>query len=157
MSIRPIASVPASFTHVNRFAYSFDRETFQGDFATREQAVVAGFKAAEELGAAVDAVYVGKKQAVNPLADHHAEDVVRGMRRRMLEKTGEANYLAAANEHVLADLDASIEASIVDWLTRHQLTPAPKLTALSEHPLPMVSASAAESRRDEMKLLGTEE
>jgi hypothetical protein len=157
MSIRSTSAVPAALSQVNRFSYSFDRETFQGDFATREQAVAAGFKAADELGGAVEAVYVGKKQPVNPMADHHAEDVVRGMRRRMLEKTGEANYLAGANEHVLADLDASIEASIVDWLARHQLAPAPKLTALSEHPLPTVPAHAADTRRDEVKLIGPEE
>lgn len=157
MSTRSTSVVQTALSQVNRFAYSFDRETFHGDFATRELAVQVGFKAAEELGGAVEAIYVGKKQPVDPMADHHAETVVRAMRRRMLEKTGEANYLATANEHLLADLDAAIEAAVVDWLTRHNLKPAPKLAALSEHPLPTVPASHAESRRDEVKLLGPEE
>lgn len=135
------------------FAYSFDRETFRGEFATREEAAIAGQAEALKFMAVVEAVYVGKRVPTNPQADMHADDVVRAMKRRMLTKTGDASYLAAANEHVVADLDASLEHAIIDWLKRHQLQPADKFGSISEHPLPAVHAHGP-SKDDEVGMIG---
>lgn len=135
------------------FAFSFDRESFRGEFATREEAAEAGQAQALKMMSAVEAVYVGKRVPTNPMADLHGDDVVKSMRRRMLTKTGDASYLAAANEHVVADLDASLEHAIIDWLKRNDLTPAAKISSISEHPLPAVHAHAPSSS-DEVQMMG---
>lgn len=137
------------------FAYSFDRETFRGEFATREEAAEAGQAEALKVMSIVEAVYVAKRVPTNPQADMHGDDVVKVMKRRMLSKTGDASYLAAANEHVVADLDAAIEHAIVDWLKRHELSPADKFSSISEHPLPSVHAHAP-SRNDEVGMMGAD-
>lgn len=139
----------------NEYAFSFDRETFEGKFATREQAVEAGLKAAQARTDVIAAVFVGKRVAPDPQAEGHAEDVARSMRRRMLARTGDATYLAGANEHTLADLDATLAKCIVEWLRRHDLKPAAKFLAISEHPLPTVHAHGP-SRSDEVQLMGGE-
>lgn len=135
------------------FAFSFDRETFRGEFATREEAALAGQAEALKYIAVVEAVYVAKRVPCNPQADMHADDVVKSMKRRMLAKAGDSTYLAAANEHVVADLDASLEHAIVDWLKRHELQPPDKFSSISEHPLPSVHAHGP-SLDDEVGLMG---
>lgn len=135
------------------FAYSFDRETFRGEFATREDAALAGQAEAMKFMAVVEAVYVGKRVPTNPQADMHADDVVKTMKRRMQHKTGDTSYLAGANEHLLADLDAAIEHAIIDWLKRHQLQPADKFSSISEHPLPQVHGHGP-SKSDEVGPMG---
>ena len=137
------------------YAYSFDRETFQGAFATREQAADAGLRAAQQQMNNVPSVFVGKRVAIDPQADGHADAIARSMRQRMLASSGDAGYLAAANEHVLADLDAQLAATIVGWLTRHELVPAAKVKSISEYPLPTVHAHGP-SRDDEVQLMGGE-
>lgn len=135
------------------FAFSFDREAFRGEFSTREEAAAAGQAEALKYMAVVEAVYVGKRVPTNPQADMHADDVVKAMKRRMQNKTGDASYLAAANEHVVADLDAGLEHAILDWLKRHGLQPADKFASISEHPLPQVHAHAP-SKHDEVGFMG---
>jgi len=117
------------------FCFSLDRENFQGEFATREHARDAGYAAAAAAPSAVEAIFVAKRQPINPQADHHAETVVADMQNRMRIKFGEETYLTAANEHQLADLDAAIEYAVVEWLARHRLTPEPKWVSLSEYPV----------------------
>lgn len=137
------------------YAFSLDRESFHGEFATREQAADAGIRAAQARTDSVAAVYVGKRVATDPQAEGHADDIAKSMRRRMMGRTGEAGYLAAANEHVLADLDAALATAIVAWLRRHGLEPATKVKAISEHPLPTVHAHGP-SRDDEVQFMGGE-
>jgi hypothetical protein len=139
------------------FSYSFDRESFQGEFDTREQAVEAGIKAAEKMSGMIEAVYVGKRRPVDAQADLHAEAVVEAMRVRMESRAGDSTYLAQVNEHVLADLDASLEHAIVEWLARHGLAPAPRFTGISEHPLPLVAIHAPSGPGDEVSFIGPDE
>lgn len=148
-------SASSSFALNKPFAYSFDRENFRGEFATREQAVEAGLRAATQRSAMFEAVFVGKRSPIDPQADHHAEDVVRSMRRRMQAKTGDVSYLAGANEQNLADLDASLARAIVAWLERHGLSPATRVSSISEHPLPAVRAHGPVSD-DEVHQIGPE-
>jgi hypothetical protein len=138
------------------YAYSFDRETFRGDFPTREQALEAGLRAAAGRSGMVEAVYVGRRVPVDAQVDHHAEDVVRSMRRRMQSRSGDGAYLAGANEHVLADLDAALARTIAGWLAKHGLTPAARVSSISEHPLPSVRAHAT-VRSDEVQMIGPEQ
>lgn len=138
------------------YGYSFDRERFVGEFATREQAVDAGLRAAQARNVNVDAVFVGKRVPLDPQADHHADDVARSMRRRMQARTGDSGYLAGANEHVLADLDSAITKTICEWLKRHDLVPAARVASISEHAIPAVRAHAPD-RSNEVQLIGPEE
>ena len=146
----------SSSVQLKPYAYSVDRETFRGDFATREQALEAGLRSTAARSGMVAAVFVGRRVPVDPQADHHAEEIVRSMKRRMLSKTGDASYLAGANEHVLADLDAALARTIVGWLTKHDLAPAARVSSISEHPLPAVRAHAP-GRHDEVQMIGPEE
>jgi hypothetical protein len=135
------------------FCVSLDRESFVGAYDTREQAVAAGFELARSSAGLVDSIYVGKRQPTPAQADGHAESVVDAMRDRMRASNGPDDYLDRVNEHQLADLDASIEHAIVDWLSRHQLTPASRVVSISEHPVPAVAAHAR-GQRDEVCLIG---
>jgi len=117
------------------FCFSLDRENFSGEFATREQARDAGLAAALLSNSVVDAVYVAKRQPVDPQGDHHADRIVADMRERMRIKFAQENFLDDVNEQQLADLDAAVEYAIAHWLNRHQLGPAPRLVSLSEYPV----------------------
>ena len=143
-------------TLIMPYAYSFNRDTFQGEFATREQAIEAGLKAAAaRVSAPPTAVYVGKRVPTDPQADGHAEEVVKSMRQRMLDRAGDSAYLAAAHEHALADLDAALARAIGEWLTRNDFGPAAKVKSISEHPLPL-SHEHGPSSSDEVQLMGGE-
>jgi hypothetical protein len=135
------------------FCFSLDRENFTGEFSTREEAKTAGLNAAAGSSAAVDAVYVAKRQPINPQADHHADRVVADMVERMRIKNREENFLEEVTEQQLADLDASLEHAIVQWLGRHQLGPAPRLISLSEYPVTNPKGHGP-SRNDEVVLMG---
>jgi hypothetical protein len=138
------------------FAFSFDRETFRGEFSTREQAVDAGLAAATQMPAGVEAVYVGKRQPVDPVAEGHAEDLIAAMRQRMADRTGDYGYLRGVNEHVAADLDAAVEHTIVAWLRHHNLAPADRFVSISEHTTPLVKGHAP-SATNEVTQFGSDE
>ena len=140
------------------FAFSFDRESgFRGAFATREAAVEAGQEAARERSTPIDAIYVGKRVPVDPQADGHAECIVKAMRERMLGKCGVTDYLSKANEHLMADLDAQLAATIAVWLRRHAMLPAARISSISEHPLPMAREHPIDRSGRELSLIGGEE
>lgn len=138
-----------------QYAFSFDRESFQGEFATREQAAEAGLRAAVANLNNVAAVYVGKRVPTDPQADGHAEQIAKSMRQRLTARAGDAAYLPAADEHALADLDAEVAKTIVEWLKRHELMPPARVKSLSEHALPVVHVHGP-SRSDEVQLMGGE-
>jgi hypothetical protein len=135
--------------HGSRYAYSFDRVTFHGDFASRGEALDAATKQVEDHDASVEAIYVGHRTQADPQAAGHADAVLAGMRRRRGDATGDTQWLRRVNDQQHADLDAALEQAIAAWLARHELTPRDeKIDAISEHPLPMshVSARLAERR-----------
>ncbi len=138
------------------FGYSFDRESFRGEFATREEAVEQGLRAADAHPTPIEAVFVGKRVPTNPQADGHADDVARAMRQRMRDKTGDTSYLAFANEHILADLDAAIEHTVIAWLRHHRLAPADKIMSITEHAVPLVHGHAP-SENNEVSQFGSDE
>lgn len=139
------------------YAYSFDRESgFRGAFATREQAAEAGQEKAREGSTPIQAVFVGKRVAVDPQSEGHADFIARSMRARMQAKTGTTGYLADANEHLLADLDTAIATTINGWLKRHELSPASKISSISEHPL-LTPHEHPVDRTVEVGLIGGEE
>jgi hypothetical protein len=133
-----------SMNNIGKFAYSFDRESFRGNFNTRQQAIDAGLTAAQDLGNPPEAIYVGARQAIDPGSSDHAETIIEKMRRRTFERYGDksADFLAHVNEQQLADLDHSVQQTIATWLVQQNLTPAfERIGSVTEHPVTIVSAA----------------
>ena len=136
-----------------KFAYSYDRETFNGQHDTRQDALKTGLAKAPEQDTPPETVYVGKRVPVDPGSSGLAEMVLGAMRRRVRETTGDnsaADSLVRVNEHQLAELDDELDRVIRAWLSKHELTPTQsKVIAISEHPVPqpaMKAAAAASSK-----------
>jgi hypothetical protein len=131
---------------VGKFAHSFDRETFQGADATRQDALKQAFDKVPQFDDRPDTVYVGKRVPVDPGASGLAEMILGAMRRRVRDETGDnaSQYLTRVNEHELAELDDEIDRVIRAWLTKHELMPTQsKVIAISEHSVPQPKMIAA--------------
>ncbi|MGC4031825.1 MAG: hypothetical protein QM754_08865 [Tepidisphaeraceae bacterium] len=121
------------------FAYSFDRETFHGNFATREAALAAAGQALRQRQDMPEGIFVGQWAMPDPQTDGHADPVLDAMRSRFQSATGESNYLSRVSEHDAADLDAALQRVIGDWLSKTGHAPRPtKVRAVSHHPVPNV-------------------
>ena len=122
-----------------QFAYSFDRTSYTGPFNSRLEAINAGIARSRELGGAVDSVYVGMIVQPDPQASGHAEEVLKNMVRRARGAAGESyeGYLTNVTEQQEAELDATIERCVMEWLKKHDLMPQfTKVRGVSEHPIP---------------------
>lgn len=141
------------------YAFSFDRDSFEGAFDTREQAYRAAVARAGELNIAADtALYTGQRMAANPQADAHARQVLNSMRRRAKEMFGEdaGGYLKAVTEDQLIDLDRAVEAVVSRWLANYKLAPTwYRIGAVSEHPMPLVRQVASSSEREVLTSVST--
>ena len=130
---------------VGTFAYSYDRESFNGSKDTRQDALKEALQKAPEQDASPEMIYVGKRVPIDPGASGLAEMVIGAMRRRVRESTGfegTNDYLLKVDEHTLAELDDELDRVIRSWLTKHDLGPKQsKITAISEHPVPMPKMS----------------
>jgi len=124
------------------YAYSLDRESYTGVFATRDEAVRAGCAAADRLHSQVTEVYVGQRVAGDPQADLHAWEVVKSMRERARTAAGDdaMGYLAHVSSEQARDLDGALEATILRWLANHKLGPTfHRIEAVSEHAISCVA------------------
>lgn len=142
---------------VGKFAFSFDRERFNGQHDTRQDALKTALVKVSELENTPEAVFVGKRVPVDPGAAGLAEMVLAAMRHRMREATGgNANgYLMRVNEHQLAELDDEIDRVVKSWLTKHNLSSNhSRVIAISEHPVPQPSMQANGNGSSEVKDLG---
>jgi hypothetical protein len=137
---------------VNRtFAYSFDRETFVGSFESRAQAFEAAVRRAQEMNNQVDQVYVGLRVPGDAQAAGHARELIKTMRKRAAAAFGDAasDYLFSVTPEQQRDLDGAIETTVLRWLQNYRLTPTfNRIEAISEHPIPTVSAAASSSSRE---------
>jgi hypothetical protein len=127
---------------VNKFAHSFDRETFHGSQDTRQDALKQAFEKIPHLDNVPEMVYVGKRVPIDPGSSGLAEMILGAMRRRVREETGDSGspYLMRVNEHELAELDDEIDRVVRTWLAKHELSPTySKIVAISEHPVPSPS------------------
>lgn len=143
------------------FAYSLDRETFTGVFATRDEAYRAGCIAADRLQTSLTEIYVGQRVAGDPQADLHAWEVIKSMRDRARVAAGDesAGYMTRVTAEQAKDLDGAIEATILRWLANHKLGPTFfRIEAVSEHSLPTVTyAGFGRNDEDEVHDLGESE
>lgn len=124
------------------YAFSFDRETFEGTFETRDQAYRAAVQRATQLNIASDTpIYTGQRMAADPQASGHAREVCNSMRRRSREHLGDVadGYLKHVSDDQLLDLDRALEAVIGRWLGNYKLAPTWfRIGAISEHAMPLV-------------------
>ena len=99
------------------YAYSLDRESFNGVFNTRDEAFEAGVRAADRLNAAVTEIYVGQRVAADPQANLHSWEIIKCMRDRARQLHGDDahDFLAHVTEQQANDLDGAIEAVVTRW------------------------------------------
>lgn len=140
-----------------RFAYSFDRERFDGSLDTRQEALKTALSTVPTLENAPEAVFVGKRVPTDPGSSGLAEMLLTAMRRRLREHSGEANsgYLMRVNEHQLAELDDEIDRVVRGWLDKHNFAPtSSRIVAISEHPVPQPQMQQASKNGNEVSELG---
>lgn len=137
------------------FGYSFDRDNYFGSYPTRQAALEAALQALKERSDVPEGIFIGQWIQPDVQSCGHAETIIESMRERWEASSESGNYLDQLNEHQIADLDASLNACIRDWLKRHQLMPAPtKLRAISEHPVPNVHHVPVPQHERETSLMG---
>src|SRR5690242_15351172 len=110
---------------IGRYCFSFDRESFSGDFESRRAALEASFARAAEMHDTPGTVFIGQRAPIDPGIYGHAEEVIDRMRRVVFEAIGEpgADYLARVGEHEQAELDDALAKTLRQWLSKHNLLP----------------------------------
>jgi hypothetical protein len=141
-----------------QFAFSFDRETFDGRFATRAEALSAGLARAAGL-ADVLCVHVGEVIDADPQTTDHADLVLKRMHDRAQQVYGDtaAGYCRKVNDQEAALLDDMLAATIDAWLKKTDRQPTfCRFTAVSEHPIPPTSRYSEGELPREVSQLGEE-
>ena len=134
---------------VGTFAYSFDRETFQGSFETRQAAKDAAFAALKKRQDMPPGIFIGQWAEPDAQTDHHADAVIAAMKDRWHRSGAEEAFLPHVTEQQAADLDYALEAAIRSWLSKHQLLPKPtRVRAVSEYGIPNVHHVAANEEHE---------
>ena len=140
-----------------QFAYSFDRQSFAGSFASRAEALARGLARSQELNGAVDTIYVGQRIAGDAQACGHAEAVIKSMRARAKAAAGDGadQYLRNVTDQEEASLDDALRDAIIDWLGRTERMPAFfTVKAVSEHAVPSTPQRKFDAT-DEVSIFGT--
>jgi len=133
---------------IGKYAFSFDRETFKGAYNSRKEALTAALEAAKRVETdPPGSVYIACRAPLDPHASGHAEVLVDRMRQAVRDDVVDAEtadaFLNYVSDQELADLDDSIERAIRAWLAKHELlVPSGRLSAISEHPVPVVAGVA---------------
>ncbi len=121
------------------FGYSFDRDTFNGNFPTRKAALDAALQALGNRSDVPEGIFVGQWIEVNPQTSDHSDMVLDAMRDRWQASSQSGEFLNHVNEHDAADLDQTINQCLREWLAKHNLVPtATKVRGVSEYPVPNV-------------------
>jgi hypothetical protein len=132
---------------IGKYAFSFDRESFRGSYNSRKEAVTAALEAARNVeGDPPASVYIACRAPLDPHASGHAEDLIERMRQAVrddAEAEAADAFLNYVTDQELADLDDAVERAIRGWLAKHDLlTASGRLSAISEHPVPVVAGVA---------------
>jgi hypothetical protein len=138
-----------------KFGYSFDRDTFHGQFDTRQAALAEAMKALKNRSDVPEGIFVGQWIEPDPRTTDHAERIIDAMRDRWDSSPESGEYLPAVSDQEMADLDAELDRAIRGWLTKHNLLPAPvKVRGVSEHPVPNVHHVAVPAHERETSMMG---
>jgi hypothetical protein len=108
-----------------RYAYSFDRNTFHGSFASRQEAYYAALTRGSELTDRPEAIYVAERIQPSMQSGGHASQILREMRRRAELEVGDAavDWLKDVPGGKQADLDKMIGEAVQAWLRKHEYLP----------------------------------
>lgn len=117
------------------FCYSFDRDTYHGQFHTRADALAAGLRHLTDEKMDGETIFVGKRVPFDLGLQDLAETTLKHMQHRLRAESADATEpLLHVNEHQLADLDGRLQRAVSDWLIAEDLAPSGgKVTAISEH------------------------
>jgi hypothetical protein len=124
-----------------RFAYSLNGENYVGTFASREDALAAGFDAARDPlnTMSPQTIFVARRVEADPHAAGHARTILREMAWQAHDEVGAParNYLRELPEEKITDLDRAGGGGFYEGRRRHELLP-PYLRGggISEHPVP---------------------
>jgi hypothetical protein len=121
------------------YSFSLDRQVWTGRFSSRKQAAEAAIAHAIQQATPPETVYVGQRVDPDLRAYGHAQALVDTIRRRVREDNGDTaeGFLAQVSPKQIADLDRALEATIIDWLKRHDLDPKwARIEAVGEYPIP---------------------
>jgi hypothetical protein len=121
-----------------KYSFSFDRETFEGNYNSRSEAFAAALKKAATLEDAPTTVFTGERVPGDPQAAGHAEEIINCMIDRARGVWGDEadHYLRNVTREQMRDLDGALEQVILRWLQLHQLRPSFfRIAAVSEHQL----------------------
>jgi hypothetical protein len=124
------------------FSYSFNRETFLGNYETRQEALKEAIKKLSLQDRSVETIYIGKRQPIDPAIVGVGEMILAAIRRRVRDELGDtaSQSLRSIDEHHLADLDAEVNNTIRAWVSEHGLLPElSKISAISEHLAPAMA------------------
>jgi hypothetical protein len=140
----------------SRYVYSFNGSDYFGDFETRSAAEAAGEKAARRQADPPPSIFVARSIVRTPPAGGHARSIIAHMSARG-EAHGDGNYLANLTEKEIQDLDAALEKTVVEWLTRRRRLPTMfRVEAVSELTVPPAPANHSASANGEVHDLGVE-
>jgi hypothetical protein len=126
------------------FSYSFDRETFHGNFPTRQEALQQAIEKLHDWDNSAQVIYIGKRLPFDPASSGIGEMVLGAIRRRVRDEIGDgaSQPLRRVDEHQLAELDEKLNQVIRSWMSQHDLLPTlTKITSISEHPVPSAATS----------------
>ena len=144
----------------DKFAYSYNGENYRGSFDGREEAFRRAMEYMGGLLTLPATIYVGRIVAADAHAKNLAPSVVREMASRARSRAGgpagylAADYLSTVTPEQLRDLDASLEMSILGWLSKHGLAPTDfAVDSISEYATPPVR-QVQPAKTDEVKELG---
>ncbi|MEM6313494.1 MAG: hypothetical protein AAF743_05380 [Planctomycetota bacterium] len=122
------------------YSYSFDRETFTGRFASRDEALLGANEAVRDRSEMPEAIYVARRVPVDLFERGHAKDLVQAIRDEARSNGGDVSYIKHLDQDDLDDLDASIARCVRNWAKRRELTPdVEHFEAVSEHPVPLIA------------------
>lgn len=122
------------------YSYSFDRETFVGRFASRDEALLGAQDVLRDRSEMPEAIYVARRVPVDLFERGHGRDLVESIRHEARSHGGDVSYIKNLDKDDLDDLDAAIARCIREWAKRRELTPdVEHFEAVSEYPVPLIT------------------
>lgn len=103
------------------YAYSFDRETWQGDFNSREEAIQAGMT--DEHNKECLVVYTGIAKLYTPVLKSETVLDILKIEADEIAGVAAANWLNLEDiqEELCTELEKTLTVAVMKWLEKHSL------------------------------------